>query len=242
MPARREPRPIWAGLVPPMPAVGAPAPRSVWVRTSEKRVVEPLKPTVETLAMSLPTTSSISWWLRRPERALDMARIMGDLPLVGWPGSLDPGWMRGGWGAGRDRRVHPCRWSPSVAGAPVERFVGRGIAAAEMPRSGRRCGRGRRSAGAAAVGGGGARCAAGRGPRLPDRLDRAHRDVPVRRGEHELARRRSGPSRPVAVICLALGARERDRLADDGPGEGQLLRDAPARRARSRCPTACRRR
>ena len=39
-------------------------------------MVELLNPTVETLAMSLPMTSSITWWLRRPERAVDMERII----------------------------------------------------------------------------------------------------------------------------------------------------------------------
>jgi hypothetical protein len=61
VPARLAPRPICAGLVPPSPAVGAPAPFRVWVSRSEKIGIELLKPIVETLAMSLPTTSSMSW-------------------------------------------------------------------------------------------------------------------------------------------------------------------------------------
>ena len=42
-------------------APGELAPLKVWVSTSEKTVDELLNPTVDTLAMSLPTTSSMTW-------------------------------------------------------------------------------------------------------------------------------------------------------------------------------------
>src|SRR3954451_17965292 len=76
MAPRREPRPTWAGLVPPRAAEGAPPPARVWESTSVKTVLDPLKPVVLTLAMLLPTTSIIVWWLRRPEMAAYMERIM----------------------------------------------------------------------------------------------------------------------------------------------------------------------
>src|SRR6478609_3895889 len=60
------PSPTWIGLVPPLPAPAAPAPRMTWLRVSWKTVVEALKPTVLALAMLLPVTSSIVWLARRP--------------------------------------------------------------------------------------------------------------------------------------------------------------------------------
>jgi hypothetical protein len=44
------------------------------------------------LAMSLATTSSITWWLRRPESAADIERIMDGSFVLGAGG---PGWLRG---------------------------------------------------------------------------------------------------------------------------------------------------
>src|SRR5690349_4362658 len=79
VPATLEPRPTWAGLVPPVLALAAPPPRRVWLSTSWNTVVEDLKPEVLTLAMLLPTTSIIVWWLRRPDTAENMERIMAGL-------------------------------------------------------------------------------------------------------------------------------------------------------------------
>ena len=72
----REPRPIVLGLVPPVVAVARPAPRNVWLSTSSKTVDDDLKPLVLTFEMLLPTTSIIVWWLRRPEMAENIERIM----------------------------------------------------------------------------------------------------------------------------------------------------------------------
>jgi hypothetical protein len=83
VPTRRAPRPTCTALDPPAVSVGALAPCRVCVSTSEKMAVELLKPMVETLAMLFPTTSSMVWLLRMPERALDMERIMGVPLLVG---------------------------------------------------------------------------------------------------------------------------------------------------------------
>jgi hypothetical protein len=59
MPASRTPRPTWAGLVPPLPACGAPAPRTIWDRVSAKVAWLDLKPAVLMLEMLLPVTSII---------------------------------------------------------------------------------------------------------------------------------------------------------------------------------------
>jgi hypothetical protein len=61
MPAVRTPRPIWAGLVAPVFAPGAVAPRRVWLNASAKTTWEDLNPVVFTLAMLLPVTSIICW-------------------------------------------------------------------------------------------------------------------------------------------------------------------------------------
>src|SRR6266581_4089902 len=66
MPARRTPRPTCAGLVPPVPVVGPPAPRTSWLSVSWKVVWLALYPVVLTLAMLLPVTSIICWCARRP--------------------------------------------------------------------------------------------------------------------------------------------------------------------------------
>jgi hypothetical protein len=50
-----------------MPVCGPPAPWVICDRVSWNTVVDDLKPTVLTLAMLLPVTSSICWWERRPE-------------------------------------------------------------------------------------------------------------------------------------------------------------------------------
>src|SRR4051794_27751956 len=77
MPATFTPRPTWAGFVPPRSAVGAPPLLSTWDRVSSKTVWLALKPTVLTLAMLLPVTSSLVWWARRPLIAENMERSMG---------------------------------------------------------------------------------------------------------------------------------------------------------------------
>src|SRR3712207_6307181 len=77
MPATLTPRPTCAGLVPPPSAVGAEPLRMTWDRVSSKTVWELLKPTVLTLAMLLPVTSSLVWWARRPEMAENIERSTG---------------------------------------------------------------------------------------------------------------------------------------------------------------------
>src|SRR3954465_6908688 len=74
------PRPTWAGLVPPRFCAAAPPARMTWDSVSWKTVWLPLKPTVLTLAMLLPVTSSLVWWARRPETAENMERSTGEAP------------------------------------------------------------------------------------------------------------------------------------------------------------------
>jgi hypothetical protein len=62
----RTPRPTCAGLVPPRPAVGAPAAVTSWLSVSSKVVWLVLKPVVLMFAMLFPVTSIICWWARRP--------------------------------------------------------------------------------------------------------------------------------------------------------------------------------
>src|SRR3954464_989169 len=77
MPATLTPSPTWAGLVPPACAVGAEPLRMTWDSVSSKTVWLLLKPTVLTLAMLLPVTSSLVWWARRPAIAEFIERSMG---------------------------------------------------------------------------------------------------------------------------------------------------------------------
>src|SRR3954454_6292461 len=77
MAATFTPRPTWAGFVPPRFCAAAPPARMTWDSVSWKTVWLPLKPTVLTLAMLLPVTSSLVWWARRPEIAENMERNMG---------------------------------------------------------------------------------------------------------------------------------------------------------------------
>ena len=73
---RLEPSPTWVGLMPARVAVEPDAPDRVWEIASAKVTCEALKPVVLTLAMLLPTTSIIVWWLRRPETPENIERIM----------------------------------------------------------------------------------------------------------------------------------------------------------------------
>src|SRR4051812_36625030 len=83
MPATLTPRPTWAGLVPAVSPLGAEPLRSTCDSVSSKTVVLLLKPTVLTLAMLLPATSSLVWWAFRPEMAENMERSMRVAPRVG---------------------------------------------------------------------------------------------------------------------------------------------------------------
>src|SRR3954447_23040232 len=75
MPARRTPRPICAGLVPPVIAeAGAPAPCIVWLSRSSNSTVPALKPVVLTLAMLFPTKSMNVWCAWSPETAANIER------------------------------------------------------------------------------------------------------------------------------------------------------------------------
>src|SRR3954454_6220538 len=78
MAATFTPRPTWAGFVPPRFCAAAPPARMTWDSVSWKTVWLPLYPTVLTLAMLLPVTSSLVWWARRPEMAENMERNMGE--------------------------------------------------------------------------------------------------------------------------------------------------------------------
>src|SRR5450755_2911658 len=84
------PRPIWAGLTPPVVAFGAPADRRVWLRVSSNSTELDLKPVVLTLAMLFDTTSINSWCARRPlmpenrERSTEASwRWIDPVPLGG---------------------------------------------------------------------------------------------------------------------------------------------------------------
>src|SRR5919107_1186091 len=98
MPATLTPRPTCAGLVPATSPLGAEPLRSTWDRVSSKTVWLPLKPTVLTLAMLLPATSSLVWWARRPEMAENMERSTGGLLAIGgrWGGAGSAGGGAGG--------------------------------------------------------------------------------------------------------------------------------------------------
>ena len=88
-PATRTPRPIWAGLLPPVSPWGAEAPWVIWDSVSWNWVEDALKPAVLTLAMLLPVTSSMVWWARRPEIPEYSERSMGTafLRVESWSGS-----------------------------------------------------------------------------------------------------------------------------------------------------------
>src|SRR4051794_31059555 len=83
MPATLTPSPTCAGLVPAVSPLGAEPLRSTCDSVSSKTVVLLLKPTVLTLAMLLPATSSLVWWALRPEMAENMERSMRGAPRVG---------------------------------------------------------------------------------------------------------------------------------------------------------------
>src|SRR4051812_21869777 len=106
MAATFTPRPTCAGLVPPRFCAAAPPARMTCDRVSWKTVWLPLKPTVLTLAMLLPVTSSLVWWARRPEIAENMERNMGrSSSVVGSPdGGGRRGAGRGSGGLGRRSR------------------------------------------------------------------------------------------------------------------------------------------
>src|SRR3954464_2043383 len=96
MPATLTPSPTCAGLVPAVSPLGAEPLRSTCDSVSSKTVVLLLKPTVLTLAMLLPATSSLVWWALRPEMAENMERSMRGAPRV-WVGGAGVG--RRGWPA-----------------------------------------------------------------------------------------------------------------------------------------------
>src|SRR4051812_32436370 len=111
MPATFTPSPTWAGLVPPV-SVGAEPLLSTWERVSWKTVWLDLKPTVLTLAMLLPTVSSLVWWALRPEMAENIERSMGNSSSRG-----------DGGGAGRRRQLvavgrETCDTRPSSTSTP----------------------------------------------------------------------------------------------------------------------------
>ena len=70
------PRPICWAFVPPSVVDGPLAPAWVCESASLKLVLEPLKPTVLTFAMSFAVTSSMVWWARRPLIAANKLLIM----------------------------------------------------------------------------------------------------------------------------------------------------------------------
>src|SRR5579884_141820 len=76
MPAIATPRPTCAALTPPWVAVGATAPRSVWLSTSSKSMRPALKPVVLTLAMLLATVSMNVWWFLSAVTAANIDRII----------------------------------------------------------------------------------------------------------------------------------------------------------------------
>src|SRR3954469_24291073 len=111
MPATLTPRPTWAGLVPAVSPLGAEPLRSTCDSVSSKTVVLLLKPTVLTLAMLLPATSSLVWWARRPEMAENMERSMRGAPRVGGRcagsgGGGGPGRRGGSSGGSGGRQGH----------------------------------------------------------------------------------------------------------------------------------------
>src|SRR3954466_13133355 len=81
MAATFTPGPTRGGVVAPVSG-GAEPLLSTWERGSWKTVWLDLKPTVFTLAMLLPTVSSLVWWALRPEMAENMERNTG--VLLGW--------------------------------------------------------------------------------------------------------------------------------------------------------------
>src|SRR3712207_2672932 len=62
-----------------------------WDRVSSKTVWDDLKPTVLTLAMLLPVTSSLVWWARRPEMAENIERSTGGVLSGGGERGQAPG-------------------------------------------------------------------------------------------------------------------------------------------------------
>src|SRR3954454_4435716 len=78
------PRPTWAEFWPAKPAPEAePVRISCW-SWSLNVVRADLKPTVLTLARSLAATSSMTCWVFRPETALNIPRIIGTSPSLGF--------------------------------------------------------------------------------------------------------------------------------------------------------------
>src|SRR3954454_5839078 len=78
------PRPIWAALEPPKPTPDAELVRICCWSWSLNVVRADLKPTVLTLARSLAATSSMTCWVFRPETALNIPRIIGTSPSLGF--------------------------------------------------------------------------------------------------------------------------------------------------------------
>src|SRR4030042_1085587 len=70
------PRPTCSGLTPPTSVVGFAAPERVCDSMSWNSVRRRLKPVVFTLAMLLPRTSILVWWLVRPDTPAHSERIM----------------------------------------------------------------------------------------------------------------------------------------------------------------------
>src|SRR3954447_26322306 len=78
------PSPTCAELAPPKPAPEAELVRMSCWSWSLNVVRAPLKPTVLTLARSLAATSSMTCWVFRPETALNIPRIIGTSPSLGF--------------------------------------------------------------------------------------------------------------------------------------------------------------
>src|SRR4051794_31847848 len=85
------PRPIWAALEPPKPTPDAELVRICCWSWSLNVVRADLKPTVLTLARSLAATSSMTCWVFRPETALNIPRIIGTSPSLGFGPRLPHG-------------------------------------------------------------------------------------------------------------------------------------------------------
>src|ERR1051325_4409279 len=75
-PPATVPMPTCRGLVPPRSLSGAEPKEKVWENCDLKSRREDLKPTVLTLAMLLPTTSSLDWLVERPERPVWREDVM----------------------------------------------------------------------------------------------------------------------------------------------------------------------
>src|SRR4051794_23758730 len=85
------PRPICAALAPPKPTPDAELVRICCWSWSLNVVRADLKPTVLTLARSLAATSSMTCWVFRPETALNIPRIIGTSPSLGFGPRLPHG-------------------------------------------------------------------------------------------------------------------------------------------------------